>query len=123
MKMAKDRADKDKKKERKEKKRSEADGVSKKSKKEKKSSESLGKAVEEELTTKVLEQLDTVVEAPAADVEMTTEESKARPVGALVPFANPLADDKAAKKVLKSVKKGTYAYAPFIICACEVYFE
>jgi hypothetical protein len=30
----------------------------------------------------------------------------ARPVGALVPFANPLADDKAAKKVFKCVKKG-----------------
>ncbi|KIX96639.1 uncharacterized protein Z520_07905 [Fonsecaea multimorphosa CBS 102226] len=29
----------------------------------------------------------------------------ARPVGALVPFANPLADDKVAKKVFKCVKK------------------
>ena len=29
-----------------------------------------------------------------------------RPVGALVPFANPLADEKACKKVLRSVKKG-----------------
>ena len=28
------------------------------------------------------------------------------PLAALVPFANPLADDKAQKKVLKSVKKG-----------------
>jgi H/ACA ribonucleoprotein complex subunit 2 len=29
-----------------------------------------------------------------------------RPIGALVPFANPLVEDKQAKKVLKSVKKG-----------------
>lgn len=29
-----------------------------------------------------------------------------RPVGALLPFANPLADEKVQKKVLKSVKKG-----------------
>ena len=29
-----------------------------------------------------------------------------RPVGALVPFANPLADEKVGKKVLKGVKKG-----------------
>ncbi len=29
-----------------------------------------------------------------------------RPIGALVPFANPLADEKVAKKVFKSVKKG-----------------
>jgi len=28
------------------------------------------------------------------------------PIGALVPFANPLCDDKSQKKVLKSVKKG-----------------
>jgi H/ACA ribonucleoprotein complex subunit 2 len=32
--------------------------------------------------------------------------SPMRPVGALVPFANPLADEKVAKKVFKSVKKG-----------------
>jgi H/ACA ribonucleoprotein complex subunit 2 len=29
-----------------------------------------------------------------------------RPVGALVPFANPLADEKVAKKIFKGVKKG-----------------
>jgi len=37
------------------------------------------------------------------------EEKKAvstRPVGALVPFANPLADDKVARKVFRGVKKG-----------------
>lgn len=31
-----------------------------------------------------------------------------RPVGALVPFANPLADERVAKKVFKGVKKGVY---------------
>ncbi len=31
------------------------------------------------------------------------------PIGALVPFANPLADEKVQKKVLKSVSKGTTA--------------
>jgi hypothetical protein len=39
--------------------------------------------------------------------KMTREQRmRARPVGALVPFANPLADDKVAKKVFKGVKKG-----------------
>ena len=33
---------------------------------------------------------------------------KDRPVGALVPFAHPLADEKVGKKVFKSVKKGTF---------------
>jgi H/ACA ribonucleoprotein complex subunit 2 len=61
---------------------------------------------------------------PAADVEMkegdeeeedgetvgAVREKKsgaARPLGALVPFANPLADEKVAKKMFKGVKKGT----------------
>ena len=46
----------------------------------------------------------------SSDDEKTAVKSEkvasARPVGALVPFANPLADDKVAKKVFKSVKKG-----------------
>ena len=32
-----------------------------------------------------------------------------RPIGALVPFANPLADEKVAKKVFKGVKKGLFS--------------
>lgn len=41
-----------------------------------------------------------------SDVEVEKAETlSSRPVGALVPFANPLADDKVAKKVFKSVKK------------------
>jgi len=31
------------------------------------------------------------------------------PLAALVPFTNPLCDDKAQKKVLKGVKKGTFS--------------
>jgi H/ACA ribonucleoprotein complex subunit 2 len=37
--------------------------------------------------------------------------STIRPVGALVPFANPLADEKVAKKVFKGVKKGEFYHA------------
>ncbi|KAF3490766.1 ribosome biogenesis protein Nhp2 [Arthroderma uncinatum] len=95
--MAKDRGDKEKK-EKKEKKRSETDGVHKKSKKEKKNAELLEKAVEQELSSKTPE-----TEVAVQDVAMTNGDE--RPLGALVPFANPLAEDKVAKKVLKSVKK------------------
>ena len=35
-----------------------------------------------------------------------------RPIGALVPFANPLADEKVAKKVFKCVKKGMPTFYP-----------
>ncbi|RDI88208.1 Ribonucleoside-diphosphate reductase small chain [Venturia inaequalis] len=83
--MAKERPEKTEKKERKEKKekRSETDGVKKsKSKKEKK--------------------------VESKDVDMEEKEEKPRiiiPKEALVPFANPLADDKQMKKLLKSVKK------------------
>lgn len=108
--MAKDKADKEKKREKKEKKRSETDGVHK-SKKDKKKSV-LSNAVEKELTDKVLEGLekaDAKEVVVNGDVEATPAEQKevkSRPVGALVPFANPLVEDKTAKKVLKTVKKG-----------------
>lgn len=48
----------------------------------------------------------------AADSEDEGEDTKivvTKPIGALVPFAVPLADDKVAKKAFKSVKKGTHA--------------
>ena len=48
-------------------------------------------------------------EAEPGKVVVNAAEEKVltkRPVGALVPFANPLADDKVAKKVFKSIKKG-----------------
>lgn len=100
--MAKDRSERKEKKEKKEKRRSDVDGV-KKSKKDKKRESLVNGDAEEDLTAKVLESLD---KAPAADDQMDIDsEVKARPVGALVPFANPLADEKVTKKVLKSVKK------------------
>jgi len=111
--------DKSEKKEKKEKRRSDVDGVTKKAKKEKRKSSS-GDA-----TTALLNELETekpgsvAVDADGdimvADVNGDAEEKAARPIGALVPFANPLADEKTTKKVLKSVKKCTcfcIAYRP-----------
>jgi H/ACA ribonucleoprotein complex subunit 2 len=104
--MAKDKSEKVKK-EKKEK-RSETDGV-KKSKKDKifkPNGDNVAAALEETLAQS---------EAPVAETksiivkESNGGELAVKPVGALVPFANPLADDKVAKKVLKSVKKGTAA--------------
>lgn len=48
------------------------------------------------------------VDVKDADSEAVEKATLSRPVGALVPFANPLADEKIAKKVFKSVKKGMY---------------
>lgn len=118
--MAKDKADKEKKREKKEKKRSETDGVHK-SKKDKKKSK-LSEAVEKELTDKVLEELekadankekDVVANGDVEETPAEKKEAEARPVGALVPFANPLVEDKVAKKVLKSVKKGKVFFRLF----------
>jgi H/ACA ribonucleoprotein complex subunit 2 len=104
--MAKDKTEKIKK-EKKEK-RSETEGV-KKSKKDKKSKlngDNVAAALEEKLTHSEA----SVVGTKAIEVKESNGELAVKPVGALVPFANPLADDKIAKKVLKSVKKGM---APF----------
>lgn len=40
------------------------------------------------------------------DEEIEVQKVKPAIVGALVPFANPLADDKTMKKMLKGVKRG-----------------
>jgi H/ACA ribonucleoprotein complex subunit 2 len=99
--MGKDKSEKKEKKE----KRSEKDGVkkSKKDKKSKLSDENLVAAFEE--ATKEVEK--PVVETKALVVQESSGEVVVKPVGALVPFANPLADEKVTKKVLKTVKKGT----------------
>lgn len=99
--MAKDKSDKKDRKEKKEK-RSESDGVkkSKKDKKSKLSGDNIAAAIEEVSNEEPKEVSATV----PMDVETVVT---AKPVGALVPFANPLADEKTTKKVLKSVKKGT----------------
>lgn len=100
------------KKEKKDKKRSEADGVTKvkKEKKEKKDKK-------EKLKNAVTTVLD---EADGNAVAVVKEDKKAKVVvpipivGALVPFAKPLADEKATKKIMKSVRKGmSYVYFIF----------
>ena len=106
--MASERPDK---KEKKDKKRSEADGVTKpkKDKKEKKEKkDKLAAAVETQL------QAESVSEAAAPVVVDTEGVKKVVPAvkGALVPFAVPLADDKAMKKVMKSIRKGKSLHPP-----------
>jgi len=46
-----------------------------------------------------------VVSEEELDMEVDSK-GAVRPIGALVPFANPLADEKVAKKVFRGVKKG-----------------
>jgi len=98
--MGKERVEKKEKKE----KRSSKDGV-KKSKKDKKT-----KVVDEVVTAALEEQLkESAAPVAEARVQVTEQQGElvVKAVGALVPFAAPLADEKVAKKVLKSVKKGT----------------
>ncbi|CAI7642129.1 unnamed protein product [Penicillium pancosmium] len=104
--MGKDKVEKEKKRAEKKEKRSEKDGVvkPKKEKKEKKDKTALADAVEKEITSQVLEGLDQAAAAGVAEVEVDAMAID-RPVGAVVPFANPLVEDKQAKKVLKTVKK------------------
>ena len=101
--MAKEKSE-ERKKEKKDKKRSETDGVSK-PKKEKKEKKSESPALSKALT----EQLDTITGAgnqPIALIDVSGDSGAGKPLlAALVPFANPLADDKQGKKVLKGVKK------------------
>ena len=102
------------KKAKKEAKRSETNGVHKSHKKEKKkNSEKAPIDVDAEniqATTKVLNTLEAeqpgsvVVKEDGGDMEVKVKKQPL--LGALVPFAHPLAEEKVAKKVLKSVKKG-----------------
>lgn len=107
--MGKDKVEKEKKRAEKKEKRAEKDGVhkAKKDKKEKKDKAALVDAVEKEITSQVLEGLDQAAAAGVGDIEVEAIIGD-RPVGAIVPFANPLVEDKQAKKVLKSVKKGRF---------------
>ena len=140
--MAKEKSDKKEKKEKKEK-RSEVDGVTKKSKKDKKEKkektaeqvESLldhaeeTKAPKEKKEKKEKKKKDVPSAATnGADVDMDEDEDdKARteiPKEALVPFANPLADEGQTKKLLKSVKKGRLSLFAislhFIVCTITI---
>lgn len=109
--MGKDKSEKKVKKE----KRSESDGVkkSKKDKKPKLNGDNVAAAFEE--ATKEVEA--PVVETKSLPVKESTGEVVLKPVGALVPFANPLADDKVTKKVLKSVKKGMHTFVLLATCS------
>ena len=105
IKMAKDRSEK---KEKKEKRKSvDASGV-KKDKKEKRKSDATAvlNAIEDAAPGAVAVDADGDVIVDASVVG--DDSSDATPIGALVPFANPLCDDKATKKVLKTVKKGEF---------------
>jgi len=87
------------------------DKKDKKEKKEKKVKEA--EAADVEVTTKLLNALEetkpgsVVVKEKEGDLEVKVKSAPLQ--GALVPFANPLADEKVGKKVLKSVKKGIYS--------------
>jgi H/ACA ribonucleoprotein complex subunit 2 len=105
--MSKDKSTKDSSKKEKKEKRSEKDGV-KKSKKDKKSKlngDNIAAAVEE--VTKQEAETDALVVVKEGSGEVVL-----KAVGALAPFANPLADEKVAKKVLKGVKKGSFLLFP-----------
>ncbi|KAJ5247459.1 L30e-like protein [Penicillium chermesinum] len=109
--MGKDKVEKEKKRAEKKEKRSEKDGVSKpkKEKKDKKDKAALADAVEKQITSQVIEGLEKAIPegvTAKGEIDIDVVDAPAeRPIGALVPFAEPLVEDKQAKKVLKSVKK------------------
>lgn len=117
------------KKEKKDKKRAEADGVTKpkKDKKEKKDKKDKLKSavanaeLDETLQADAAASVETAPAVTEMEVEQDGVKEKQVVVGALVPFARPLADDKAAKKVLKSVRKGTHACIPHFPFASYLY--
>ena len=121
----KDKEERRKEKKEKKEKRSETNGVKKekrekreKSKKLKREESPVASAVQEaDVTTKLLNTLEqekpgTV--AVKADGEIEVKVKSEPLLAALVPFANPLADEKTEKKILKSVKKcEIYLYIQF----------
>jgi len=117
--MAKEKSEKRDKKVKKEK-RSEADGVKKlkKDKKSKLNGDNVAAAFEE-----VTKEAQPEVETKELVLKEEAGELVLKPVGALVPFANPLADDKVTKKVLKSVKKGAMCCAVLAILPNFLIYE
>ena len=91
-------------------KRSETDGV-KKSKKDKKEKKQQPEHVAEALLASLSDTApgaEAIAIASRPKVDDSDDEQAEQVIrGALVPFANPLADDKTTKKIFKSVKKGT----------------
>jgi H/ACA ribonucleoprotein complex subunit 2 len=95
-KKSKDKAEK------KDKKRSESEGVhkdKKDKKKDKKKQERLAQALDAHL------QADVAASAGVKDIEVDPEDL-VKPADELVPFALPLGDEKAHKKIFKLIKKG-----------------
>lgn len=107
--MAKEKsAEKEERKKEKKEKRSERDGVHK-SKKDRKEKKVSAAAEDANVTTALLNHLETEKAGSVAvkeDGDLQVKVKSAPLLGALVPFANPLADEKVGKKVLKSIKKG-----------------
>ena len=91
-------------------KRSEKGGVHK-SKSEKNEKRTAVAAADAEVTTNLLNSLEDTLSGTLdvkANGDIKVAIKSAPLLGALVPFANPLADEKVGKKVLKSVKKGKH---------------
>jgi hypothetical protein len=95
-------------------KRSEKDGVHKikKVKSEKKKNDA---AEDRDVTTELVNALES--KEPTGTAQDENDEAKVRVkipplLGALVPFAHPLADEKVQKKVFKGVKRGWPAFPP-----------
>jgi H/ACA ribonucleoprotein complex subunit 2 len=108
----KDKKDKKEKKEKKEK-RSDEDGVKKvksdKDKKEKKKKHKETEAALEHATQDAASlPIRSANESDDEDAMEVDVAERVVPTSALVPFANPLADEKQHKKLLKAVKKGTF---------------
>lgn len=110
--MGKDKTEKKEKKEKKENKEKMSDDGVKKVKKDKK---------EKKLKERSPKEVDALLNAAETNgVKSDKKENndavgedaplKKMPKEALVPFANPLADDKQTRKVLKGVKKGSFAF-------------
>ncbi|KAL9108493.1 MAG: hypothetical protein Q9227_006708 [Pyrenula ochraceoflavens] len=99
--MAKEKSKEERKREKKEKKLAEEAGVKKSKKKE--------KTVLNEKVLNALENESGTAPAPAEPIKIEEDVIRPRPVGALVPFANPLADEKCAKRCFRSVKKAAGA--------------
>ena len=104
----------------KEAKRSETNGVHKpkSDRKDKKEKKIAAAAADTEVTTKLLNTLEdtkpgsVAIKDERGDLQIKVKSAPL--LGALVPFANPLADEKVGKKVLKSVKKGIHVYVSFV---------
>jgi H/ACA ribonucleoprotein complex subunit 2 len=84
----------------------ETDGVTKSKKEKKRKSRDASDALHNQLENSLDgSEVDTGAAAAQEGDKMDVDSHVITPIGALVPFANPLADEKQTKKVLKAVKK------------------